>query len=272
MNKMNRFILFVVLLFCATSCKASESSPRATYVLLTTTMGDIKLKLYDETPIHRDNFIKLVNEKIYDDVLFHRVISSFMIQTGDASTKQTGLPAGADSLSTYTIPSEFNSKYHHKKGALAAARQGNNINPEMRSSGTQFYIVQGTYQSNSKLDQLEKTINSNIKQSIFNMYLYQVMDSVYNTENIISQSEIQEIANNKMFQYLAKHGNFKFTDKQRKDYTTIGGSPNLDGTYTVFGEVVEGLEVVDKIAIVATDSTDKPLEEVRIIEAKIVKK
>ncbi|MGI5913679.1 MAG: peptidylprolyl isomerase [Bacteroidales bacterium] len=268
MNK----ILLVALLFSIVSCGATEPPAKETYVLLTTTLGDIKLKLYDETPVHRDNFVKLVNAQVYDDVIFHRVISSFMIQTGDPKTKTEGLPIGADTLSTYTIPPEFNSLFYHKKGALAAARQGNNVNPEMRSSGTQFYIVQGSHWNDNRLNQMETTINTNIKQSMFNKYMFEVMDSSSNAETPLSSSEIQEIASNKMFNYLAENGDYKMSKKQREDYINIGGSPSLDGTYTVFGEVVEGLDVVDKIAAVATDGNDKPLSEIRIIKAKIVKK
>ncbi len=260
------------MLLSIVSCGATEPPAKGTYVLLTTTFGDIKLKLYDETPLHRDNFIKLVNAKVYDDVIFHRVIGSFMIQTGDAETKKAGLPLNGDTLSSYTIPPEFRSEYYHKKGALAAARQGNNVNPEMRSSGTQFYIVQGSVWNDNKLNQLETTINTNIKQSMFNKFMFEVMDSSLNAEVPISSAEIQEIASDKMFSFLANNGDYKMSDKQRKDYNTIGGSPSLDGIYTVFGEVVEGLDVVDKIAAAATDSNDKPLDDIRIIEAKIVKK
>ena len=272
MNKFHKLLFLAAMLFSIVSCGASEPPAKGTYVLLTTTFGNIKLRLYDETPIHRDNFIKLVNEKAYDDVIFHRVISSFMIQTGDVSTKSSGLPADADTLSSYTIPPEFLSKFYHKKGALAAARQANNVNPEMRSSGTQFYIVQGSVWNDNKLNQLETTINSNIKQSMFNKFMFEVMDSSINAETPLTSAEIQEIASDKMFNYLAENGDYKMSEKQREDYKTIGGSPSLDGTYTVFGEVVEGLDVVDKIAATATDSNDKPIDDIRIIEAKIVKK
>jgi cyclophilin family peptidyl-prolyl cis-trans isomerase len=265
-------LFFVSLLFSLASCGATEPPAKGTYVLLTTTFGEIKLKLYDETPIHRDNFIKLVNAKVYDDVIFHRVISSFMIQTGDPETKAEGLPLGGDTLSTYTIPPEFNSLFYHKKGALAAARQGNNVNPEMRSSGTQFYIVQGSHWTDNRLNQLETTINTNIKQSMFNKFMFEVMDSSFNAEVPLSSSEIQEIASKKMFDFLAENGDYKMSKKQREDYINIGGSPSLDGTYTVFGEVVEGLDVVDKIAAATTDENDKPISDIRIIEAKIVKK
>ena len=117
---------------------------RIPLILMKTTLGDIKIKLYDETPLHRDNFIKLVNSGFYDGISFHRVINDFMIQAGDPLTRTVPISKTADTLNTYTIPAEFNRLHFHKKGALAAAREGNDVNPEMRSSGTQFYIVQGT--------------------------------------------------------------------------------------------------------------------------------
>lgn len=272
MNKIHKFFYISLMLLLVVACNAVGPSPKGTYVLLKTSMGNIKLLLYDETPIHRDNFIKLVNSNVYDDVLFHRVISDFMIQTGDAATKRSGIPAGLDTLSKYTIPAEFVSKYYHKKGALAAARQANSVNPAMRSSGTQFYIVQGSVFNDSNLDQYETTINNNIKQAMFMKFMYEATDSAYSLDPPLPTSSIQEIASEKLFNFLAENGEYKMTEKQREDYKTIGGSPSLDGTYTVFGEVVEGLDVVDKIAAVATDGNDKPKEEVRILEATIVKK
>ncbi len=136
--------------------------------MIKTTSGDIKIKLYDVTPVHRDNFIKLVNSNFYDNVSFHRVIKDFMIQTGDPLTRPEKSKTIPDSLNTYTLPAEFNPACFHKKGALAAARKGNEENPEMRSSGTQFYIVQGIKYNDAELDQAEFRINSNIKQAIFN--------------------------------------------------------------------------------------------------------
>ena len=154
-----------------------------TIVSIKTTLGDIKITLYDGTPVHRDNFIKLVNSGIYDGVSFHRVIKDFMIQAGDPETRSGSTSKIPDSLKTYTIPAEFNNQYFHKKGALAAARQGNDVNPEMRSSGTQFYIVQGVKYSDDDLTQAEQRINSNIKQTLFNKIIRETSDSVRLSEN-----------------------------------------------------------------------------------------
>ncbi|NLA24023.1 MAG: peptidylprolyl isomerase [Bacteroidales bacterium] len=196
---------------------------QSTKVLIKTSAGDITVMLYDDTPKHRDNFIKLVKESFYDGVLFHRVIKDFMIQTGDPDSKNAKpeqmLGNGGPG---YTIEAEFNSKHYHKKGALAAARTGDNMNPEKRSSGSQFYIVQGQKFTDFQLDQIEKRMG------------------------------------------------IKFTDKQRDAYCTDGGSPHLDGAYTVFGEVIEGIKIIDKIAATKTGRADRPIEDIKIISAKIL--
>lgn len=263
-----RLFPLVILLFLI-SCAAPGGNENTT-VLIKTTLGDIKVKLYDNTPIHRDNFIKLVKAGIYDGVTFHRVIKDFMIQGGDPQTRtdKAGLP---DSLNTYTIPAEFNSANFHKKGALAAAREGNDVNPEMRSSGTQFYIVQGVKYDEQELSDAEQKINSNMKQALFNSLLRETMDSVNLSGNPVSTGEIQEIASMKMFKSLSSLKEFKVPEDHRAVYKSIGGVPRLDGTYTVFGEVTEGLDVVDRIAAVETDSNDKPVSDVRILKMKIVK-
>ena len=252
------------------SCNAPAGNENTT-VSLKTSLGEIKIKLYDGTPVHRDNFIRLINSGFYDGISFHRVIKNFMIQAGDPATKSGLSTVLPDSMKTYTIPSEFNNLYFHKKGALAAARQGNDVNPEMRSSGTQFYIVQGIKYSDDDLNLAEQKINSNIKQSRFNDLIKEVTDSLRSEGKSMTNAEIQDIASVKMFQYLSTHKDYKFSEEQRNVYKTAGGTPRLDGSYTVFGEVIEGLDVVDKIAEVATDSSDKPLNEIKILKIKIVK-
>jgi len=196
-------------------------------VLLQTNYGDIIVRLSDSTPLHRDNFLKLVKTHYYDSVLFHRVIKNFMIQSGDPNSKQAkpGEPLG-EGGPDYTIPAEFRTTLFHKKGVIAAARDNN---PEKASSGSQFYIVQGKIFSDAGLDSVE-TYRLNGR---------------------------------------------KIPADQREVYKTIGGTPHLDQNYTVFGEIVKGLDVVDKIASVATskgDDRDRPLEDVRIIKAKLVKR
>jgi len=258
------------LLLLVLSCNTPDSKEN-TNISIKTTLGDIKIKLYDGTPIHRDNFIRLIKTSLYDGVSFHRVIKNFMIQTGDPATK-TGpglnLP---DTINTYTLPAEFNIQYFHKRGALAAARQGNDINPEMRSSGTQFYIVEGVIYNDEELIMVENQINSNIKQALFNTLIRETTDSVQLSGKTISDGEIQEIASVKMFEYLSKHKDYKIPEEQRNVYKSAGGTPLLDDTYTVFGEVIEGMDVVDRIASCNTDNYDRPVNEIKIITIKIIR-
>ena len=261
---LSTFLLFI-------SCSAPAGNEN-TVVLMKTNFGDIKLKLYDDTPLHRDNFVKLVNSGFYDGISFHRVIEDFMIQAGDPSTRSVPIDESADSLNTYTVPSEFLKHHFHKKGALAAAREGNDINPEMRSSGTHFYIVQGKTFTDAELDQAEQQINSNVRQALFNKYIRHYTDSAIQSGIELSEGEIQEKASEKMFDFLTADGFYKISDDQREAYKTLGGVPRLDGTYTVFGEVISGLDVVDKIASVETNQYDKPLNDIKILKIKIVKK
>ena len=194
-----------------------------TKVLFKTSEGDITIALYDNTPKHKENFLKLVKDGYYNGILFHRIIQGFMIQTGDPESK--GAPAGkmlGNGGPGYTIPAEFKPENYHKRGAVAAARQGDQVNPTKASSGSQFYIVDG------------KTFNANMMAQI-------------------------------SYQYGKS-----FTEEQRKVYETIGGAPFLDGDYTVFGEVVEGMDVVDKIAAKPKDRYDRPTADVKIISTEIL--
>ncbi len=262
------FILFSFIFII--SCKAPGGNEN-TMLSIKTSLGEIKVKLYDGTPIHRDNFIHLVNSGFYDGISFHRIIKNFMIQAGDPETRNIKSPNFPDSLKTYTIPPEFNNLYFHKKGALAAARQGNDVHPLMRSSGTQFYIVQGVKFSDEDLNMAEQRINSNIKQSHFNGLIKETTDSLQHADKTMTDAKIQEIASIKMFQYLTEYKDYKISEEQRNVYKALGGTPRLDSTYTVFGEVTEGLDIVDKIAETPTDSNDKPTNDIKIIKIKIIK-
>lgn len=270
MNIVLKRAFLLLILTAAISCASPGGNDNNTTILMKTSMGDIKLKLYDGTPIHRDNFIKLVKSGFYDGISFHRVIQNFMIQAGDPITR-TSREGLHDSLSTYTIPAEFRPEYFHKKGALAAAREGNDVNPEMRSSGTQFYIVQGKKLTDDELTRMEQAMNSNLKQAVFTKLMKETVDSAAKSVKPLTTAEAQEIASMKMFSYLTSHKDIKIPEDHRSVYTSIGGVPRLDGTYTVFGEVVEGLDIVDKIAAVKTDQNDKPVSDVKILKMKIVK-
>jgi cyclophilin family peptidyl-prolyl cis-trans isomerase len=269
MNLTLKTILILPLLLILISCNVPANNEN-TLIIIKTSQGDIKLKLYDGTPIHRDNFIKLINTGFYDGISFHRVIKDFMIQAGDPATKSPTPSNLPDSLKSYTIPAEFNPLYFHKKGSLAAAREGNETNPDMRSSGTQFYIVQGVKYNDDDLANAEQRINNNIKQSLFFKFIKQTKDSIISSGKTIPESQIQDIASIKMFQYLVNNKNYKISEDQRNVYKNLGGTPRLDVTYTVFGEVLEGFDVIDKIAAAATDINDRPINDVKIIKIKIV--
>jgi cyclophilin family peptidyl-prolyl cis-trans isomerase len=271
MNRLfKKVILFSILTFLL-SCNAPGGSNENTTFVMQTTLGNIKIRLYDGTPIHRDNFIKLINMGVYEGISFHRVIRDFMIQAGDPETRPANAAALPDSIKDYSIPAEFSTQYFHKKGTLAAAREGNDVNPDMRSSGTQFYIVQGVKFTDDELNAAEQRINNNIKQGLFNRLIRSTADSLRTAGKSATEGEVQEIASLKMFQFLTSNKDYKIPEEQRSVYKSIGGTPRLDATYTVFGEVIEGLEVVDKIAAVQTDSAYKPVTDVKIIKIRIVK-
>lgn len=236
-------------------------------VKIQTTLGDITVRLYDETPLHRDNFVKLVKEGYYDGTLFHRVIQNFMIQGGDPDSK--GAPAGKQ-LGTggpgYTVEAEIRKDIFHKRGALAAARQGDEVNPERRSSGSQFYIVWGQVYNEGQLRQFSRQMEMQQMQSVFNRLAMQRRDEImqYRRErNTAALQELQEKlaaeAQNKVKQEGAG-----MSDEQLKIYSTVGGTPHLDGQYTVFGEVEQGLDVVEMIQLTATARGDRPVDDIEM--------
>ena len=232
MRKIFVFLISVLLTQISIAQKevVVKKKDRKKDVLLQTNKGDILIRLSDSTPLHRDNFLKLVKQKYYDSVLFHRVINNFMIQAGDPDSKNAlaGKPLGEGGPG-YTVPAEFRTTLFHKKGAIAAARQGDNVNPSKASSGSQFYITQGRKFTDGALDTLE------------------------------------------VFRLNGR----KILPDQREAYKTIGGTPHLDQGYTVFGEVIKGLDVVDSIAVVPTSrgaDRDRPLTDIMIKKATLVKR
>ena len=220
------------------------------------------IELYDETPKHRDNMVKLVKEGYYDGVLFHRVIKDFMIQTGDPKSKTA---TAGQRLGTgdpgYTIEAEIvYPQFFHKRGALAAARTGDNVNPERRSSGSQFYIVTGRRFTEGTLQMMEERMNEQKKQSVFESLAAPHRQDVMKMQNELIALTEQEVAKNPV----------KVTQAQVEAYSTLGGAPHLDGQYTVFGEVVKGMDVVDKIENVETGDADRPTTDVKVISMKIM--
>ena len=268
-------ISFCGLIACKTGTKKGEDMDKETLVKIETTVGDIKVKLYNETPKHRDNFIKLVKDGMYEGTLFHRVIKDFMIQAGDPDSKNApkGKMLGAGDVG-YTIPAEFvYPKFFHKKGALSAARQGDNVNPKKESSGCQFYIVTGKVYNDSTLLSMESQMNENKINVIFNTLAQKHMKEIYKMRKANDEDGLYDLQE-KLFaeaqEIAAKQPEFHFTPEQIEAYTTVGGTPHLDGEYTVFGEVVEGMDVVDKIQQVKTDRSDRPEEDEKIIKATIL--
>ena len=245
-----------------------------TLVKIETSAGDIKVKLYNETPKHRDNFIKLVKEGTYEGTLFHRVIKDFMIQAGDPESKNApkGKMLGAGDVG-YTVPAEFvYPKFFHKKGALSAARQGDAVNPKKESSGCQFYIVTGKVYNDSTLLQMERQMNENKVSVFFNELAKKHMKEIYKMRKANDEDGLYDLQEKLIAQaqeLAAKEPEFRFTPEQVEAYTTVGGTPHLDGEYTVFGEVVEGMDVVDKIQQVKTDRSDRPEEDVKIIKVEV---
>lgn len=211
-----------------------NDSTKGTYVRIETTHGNFKILLYDDVSAHKDNFLKLVENGFYEGVLFHRVIKDFMIQCGDPYSKigDPQIHLGSGDLG-YTLKSEILfPKYYHKKGAIAAARKPDQVNSDRESSACQFYIVQGKCFTDYELDDFERRLSQ-----------------ILNTDTL-----------------------FRYTDEQRLVYKTLGGTPHLDGQYTVFGELVEGFDVLDKIAGIPTDERNQPVEEVKILKMKLVKR
>ena len=275
--KRNLIVLLTILVCCLTACKPGqkkeEDMEKETKLKIETSAGDITVKLYNETPKHRDNFIKLVKEGVYDSTLFHRVIKQFMIQAGDPDSKNASDTAMLGSGDVgYTIPAEFNPKFFHKKGVLAAARQGDDVNPEKASSGCQFYIVTGRKFTEPQLLGMENKINEQREEALFDSLARQHMKEIYKMRKAGDNAgllELQDTLEAQARELADKEEKFRFTPEQIKAYSTIGGAPHLDGSYTVFGEVTEGMEVVDNIEIAKTNRADRPIENIRILKASI---
>ena len=277
----NKILLICLAFIALTACSAGPKkqtnhhmeNEKRTLVKLETTMGNITVALYNETPKHRDNFIKLVKEGVYDSTLFHRVIKQFMIQAGDPDSKNASDTAMLGSGDVgYTIPAEFNPKFFHKKGVLAAARQGDDVNPEKASSGCQFYIVTGRKFTEPQLLGMENKINEQREEALFDSLARRHMKEIYKMRKAGDNAgllELQDTLEAQARELADKEEKFRFTPEQIKAYSTIGGAPHLDGSYTVFGEVTEGMEVVDNIEIAKTNRADRPIENIRILKASI---
>lgn len=265
-----------MMIACTGNQQKSKSMNQGneTLVRLETTEGNITVKLYDDTPKHRDNFIKLAKEGGYDSTLFHRVIKNFMIQAGDPQSKTASDTATLGSGDVdYTLPAEINPKFFHKRGVLAAARLGDEVNPNRESSGCQFYIVTGRKFSEAQMINMENQMNEARLENIFNELARKHMKEIYkmrkanDTEGLL---ELQDSLEAQARAKVAKEPALKYTKEQISAYTTIGGAPHLDGAYTIFGEVTEGMDIVDKIEKVKTNRGDRPEKDIRILKAEVL--
>lgn len=237
-------------------------------IKISTSLGDITVRLYDDTPIHRDNFLKLTSAGYYNGTLFHRVIRDFMIQGGDPDSK--GAPAGKQlgvGGPDYTLQAEIKPHLFHKRGALCAARLGDEVNPNRESSGSQFYIVWGSVYNPSQLKQMEKQMKQNQVAVTFNDLVSYHKEEIRNMRRNRDRAGLQAMQEQllKEAEDICKANPAGFTEEQVQAYTTVGGTPHLDGQYTVFGEVTDGLDVVEKIQGVKTLRGDRPCDDVEVI-------
>lgn len=241
----------------------------ATRLKIKTTEGDIVIRLYDETPRHRDNFLKLAKDGYFNGTLFHRVIKDFMIQGGDPDSKNA--PKGKK-LGTggpdYTIPAEFvYPRYFNKRGALSAARTGDEVNPDRESSGSQFYIVWGKIYKPAELKQMERQMAMQQEQEVFNLLAKEHREEIMEFRRNRDQAGLQTLQEQLIEEtkkICRQKGKPTFTTEQTEAYTTVGGTPFLDNQYTVFGEVEEGINVVERIQNRKTDRNDRPTEDVKV--------
>ena len=254
--------------------KMQQTDTSSVKVKVETTLGNFTVLLYGDTPLHRDNFVKLIKEGYYNGTLFHRVINEFMVQAGDPDSKtaKPGQQLGAGGPG-YTIPAEIVYPRHfHKRGALAAARQGDQVNPMKESSGSQFYIVTGKKVTDAEMAQLENYARNTAMQNYFNNLVMKNQDEIAR----LRQNNDRE-GLGKLQEKLIAETEAHFTDstelvtpEMKQAYKTVGGTPHLDNAYTVFGEVIDGMDTVDKIEKVQTDRSDRPKEDVKIIKMEIV--
>jgi peptidylprolyl isomerase len=277
-------ILLSLLILCslaASSC-TGKNGDGETEVLLQTTEGDIRIKLFNDTPLHRDNFIKNVKEGKYDGVTFHRIIRSFFIQTGDPNTRpghEAELAAAeADTTNTLgeTIPAEFvYPKYFHKRGMVAAAREGDDINPKKGSDPYQFYIVTGKFQNETALAEFETARKQALVEERYAKKMAAHRDELETMRKARNRDGVSDLLEKLLDQAKMEVDDlpetaYEFNQEQIRAYRIYGGAPWLDGSYTIFGEVVEGMKIVLEIEKVKTGAGDKPLRDIRITKASIV--
>ena len=259
-------LLLFSLLLVFQGCKNEHEDQ---IVVIKTEFGNMKIKLYNETPRHRDNFIRLTKNGFYNNLLFHRVINEFMIQGGDPDSKNAkpGVQLGNGGPG-YELPAEIRfPQLFHKKGVIAAAREGDRVNPEKRSSGSQFYIVQGKKFTDEQLDKIEDRINSMNEKQVYYSLMSAHKDSLVALQKEGKFDEftaLQQQIKNDAEQKIKALTKYSIPENIREVYKTVGGTPHLDTNYTVFGEVIEGLNVIDSIAAVETDTNNRPVKDIKM--------
>lgn len=266
MNLKKLAFLTTILVVASVSTLAKKEP----IVVIKTSEGTIKLKLYNDTPTHRDNFIKLSKSKFFEGIIFHRVIKNFMIQSGDPDSRNPKPDSTyGEGGPGYDLPAEIVNTHFHKRGVLAAAREGDKTNPERKSSGSQFYIVQGKKFTNDELDAVVKKVNDRLRLSTIQKIFEAEKAKPENNE--LSAEEFKNTVNLKVEAAVNSTPPFKISEERREVYKKIGGSPHLDGSYTIFGEVIEGMDVVDKIAATPTNPKDRPLKDIFILNVKVIR-
>lgn len=269
---MKKIIVSLTLLLISVACMANPFDPsKPVYVTITTSMGDVTVVLYDDTPLHKENFIKLCQDGTYNGVLFHRIIKDFVVQGGDPNSKaqEPGVCYGNYS-GGYTVPAEIRPHYYNKRGVLIDAKQNDDVNVERASAGTQFCFIQGKVMTDEELDKAEARINSFRRNWLY----YKFRKELTEKDSAIASNE-EELHNQASMMADIAHDVMEpcvIPQERREVYKTIGGAPHLDGFLTIFGEVVEGLDVVEKMSRVATNSMDCPIDKVEIISTKVFQK
>ncbi len=267
-------LIYIVFIFLFLSCQQKlELGKKDRIVEVETEYGNIKIRLYDETPAHRDNFVKLAHENYFDATLFHRVIDGFMIQGGDPDSKGAKLGQRlGEGGPGYQIPAEIKAGLFHKRGVLAAAREGDDVNPEKKSAGSQFYIAQGKVYTPAELDSLQIKMNAKLKSSIFKKIQMEKAEYLSKCQMEGELDKLTEAIDRIKFEVDSLYSTQKIvlSKEQIEAYTTVGGIPHLDGNYTVYGEVIEGMDLIDSIARVETDDFDRPLKDISM-KIKVLK-
>lgn len=272
---MKQQLLFILLfLFTLVSCGEKPLDPsKPVYVTVKTTMGDVTVMLYDDTPLHRDNFIKLCQSGAYEGVLFHRIIKDFVVQGGDPESKahKPGVLYG-DGDGGYTVPAEILPHHFNKRGALIDAKEGDDVNPQRASAGTQFCFVQGKVLSDAELDEKEVRINQIRRNWLYYKYLDRLKKEDPSLADASMETELSNRALVMVEDTLAEWGPYVIPAEQREVYKTVGGVPHLDGSVTIFGEVVDGFDIVEKMSLVKTDKNDRPVRDVMVKSTKVFQK